>query len=107
MSIALENMVDPEAYDKLIYKALHNVVDRVIELGAKADTSEENDSLPADPEDPDSEATGFINVLRSQANFTPAERAEFQSTGTVLHLLISVAVSRRSGLYSIEEEINP
>lgn len=107
MSIALENMVDPEAYDKLIYKALHSVVDRVIELGAKADTSEENEELAQAEEGDEGGSADFISILRSQANFTPAERAEFQSTGAVLNLLINVAVSRRSGLYIIEKGINP
>lgn len=97
MSIALEILVNPEAYDELIYEALHSVVDRTIELASKSDTAltENNENDPAEDEDPQN----FVNIIRSQANFTPSEQAEFQSTGILLNLLISVSVARRSSLY--------
>jgi hypothetical protein len=107
MTLTRTHLVDPDLYDEALYTILHQVVDRVIELGAKADTSEDQEDLDLDPENNDEEVSSFISILRSQANFTPAERAEFQATGAVLNLLINVAVSRRSGLYTIEEEINP
>jgi hypothetical protein len=107
MTLTRTNLVDPDLYDEALYIILHQVVDRVIELGAKADTSEENEELAQDEEGDEGGSADFINILRSQANFTPAERAEFQATGAVLNLLINVAVSRRSGLYTLEEEINP
>jgi hypothetical protein len=107
MTLTRTNLVDPDLYDEALYTMLHQVVDRVIELGAKADTSEENEELAQAEEGDEGGSADFISILRSQANFTPAERAEFQATGAVLNLLINVAVSRRSGLYTIEEEINP
>jgi hypothetical protein len=103
MSISLENLVEPDLYDQAIYDTLHMVLDRVIELGAKADTSEDADPEPAhEGEEGD---PSFVSILRSQANFTPAERAEFQATGGVLNLLINVAVSRRSALYTLQEDL--
>lgn len=107
MSLTRTHLVDPDLYDEALYTLLHQVVDRVIELGAKADTSEDPEEPGPDPDDADDSTSSFINILRSQANFTPAERAEFQSTGAILNLLITTAVSRRSGLYTLEEEINP
>jgi hypothetical protein len=102
MSIAFEPLVDPEAYDELVYEMLHRVVDRTIELASKADTAH----TPSDDDlDDNSEieeglsSEGFVNIIRSQANFTPSERAEFQSTGMLLNMLISVSVARRSSLY--------
>lgn len=101
MSIAFEPLVDPEAYDELVYEMLHSVVDRTIELASKADTAH----TPSDDDDDDPEiedegsSESFVNIIRSQANFTPSERAEFQSTGVLLNLLISVSVARRSSLY--------
>jgi hypothetical protein len=96
VTLSLEHLVDPDEYDADLYNLLHQVLDRTIELAAKADTSEDTDgAAEGDPGSPD----GFVDILRSQANFTPAEKAEFQATGTVLNLLINVAVSRRSGLY--------
>ena len=97
MSIAFESLVDAEAYDELIYEALHSVIDRTIELASKADTSHApNDS---DDDDDTDESKSFVSILRSQANFTPSEKAEFESTGMLINLLISVAVARRSSLY--------
>ena len=96
MSIDFEPLVDPAAYDELIYEMLHSVVDRTVELAAKADTAHTNDD---DDDDDDDDSEGFVNIIRSQANFTPSERAEFQSTGMVLNLLINLAVARRSSLY--------
>lgn len=98
MSIAFEALVSPEAYDDLLYEVVHSVLDRTIELASKADTVQ----VPSEPaeEEKDSESEGFVSLIMSQANFTPSERAEFQSTGMLLNLLISTAVARRSGLYT-------
>ena len=94
-------LVDPEAYDELVYEMLHSVVDRTVELASKADTAHtpnDDDALDKDLEE-DEGSEGFVNIIRSQANFTPSERAEFQSSGILLNILISVSVARRSSLY--------
>ena len=100
MSLAFELLVDPEAYDELVYEMLHSVVDRTIELASKADTAHTPSDDDDDPEiEDEGSSESFVNIIRSQANFTPSERAEFQSTGVLLNLLISVSVARRSSLY--------
>jgi hypothetical protein len=104
MSIAFEPLVDPEDYDELIYEMLHSVVDRTIELASKADTAytphdNTEGERDADNEDREESYEGFVNIIRSQANFTPSEQAEFQSTGILLNCLINAAVARRSSLY--------
>jgi len=104
VSISSEHLVEPDQYDETLYDMLHMVLDRIVELGAKADTSEDPDPEPS-IEDPEEGSPSFVNILRSQANFTPAERAEFQATGGVLNLLINVAVSRRSALYTLQEDM--
>jgi hypothetical protein len=103
VSIAFESLVDAEAYDELVYEALHSVVNRTIELASKADTSH----VPNDDEGDDDadDAQSFVSILRSQANFTPSEKAEFESTGMLINLLISVAVARRSSLYHDTPEV--
>ena len=104
MSIACESLVDADAYDELVYEALHSVIDRTIELASKADTSH----APSDDSDDDAdESESFVSILRSQANFTPSEKAEFESTGMLINLLISVAVARRSSLYHDTPEVMP
>lgn len=103
MSISNEHLVDPDLYDQHVYDILHMVLDRVVELGAKADTSEDIDE--PGPKEAEEGSPSFVNILRSQANFTPTERAEFQATGGVLNLLISIAVSRRSALYTLQEDL--
>jgi hypothetical protein len=96
VSIALESLVDPEAYDELIYEALHSVVDRIIELASKADIAQADTVSDIEGEE---SSEDFVNIIRSQANFTPSELAEFQTTGTLLNALIGVSVARRSSLY--------
>jgi hypothetical protein len=96
VSIAFESLVDPEAYDDLIYEVLHSVVDRTIELASKADTAHTKDD---ETDEEDDESEDFVNIIRSQANFTPSEKSEFQSTAMLLNILINLAVSRRSSLY--------
>jgi hypothetical protein len=98
VSIDFEPLVDPAAYDELIYEVLHSVVDRTVELAAKADTAHTKDEFE-DALEEDEGFQGFVNIIRSQANFTPSERAEFQATGILLNLLINAAVARRSSLY--------
>ena len=99
MTLSLETLVDPEAYDKLLYKTLHSVVDRTIELASLADTAHPSSS---DDGSPDNEA--IEDVIRSQASFTPSEQSELQFTGPLLNLLINAAVARRSGLYNHDTE---
>ena len=102
MSIDFEPLVDPAAYDELIYEMLHSVVDRTVELASKADTAhtkDDDDEDESTDDDDEKSSESFVNIIRSQANFTPAERAEFQSTGMLLNLLINTAVARRSSLY--------
>lgn len=96
MTLALETLVDPEAYDKLLYKTLHSVVDRTIELASLADTA--HPSRDDDEDNPDNES--IEDIIRSQANFTPSEQSELQFTGPLLNLLINAAVARRAGLYN-------
>jgi len=92
MTLSRDPLLDPDQYDRTIYRAMHQVMDRIVELGSKADTSE-------DTSDEEDSKPRFVDILRSQANFTPAERAEFHVTSEVLNLLINMAVARRSGLY--------
>lgn len=102
MTLTEPFLVSPDDYDSQIYNLLHEVLDRVVELGSKADAFD-TESLDARDDDGDSDKEDdtepLTNLLRSQANFTPAEKQELRATGALLNILISVAVTRRSGLY--------
>lgn len=101
MSLDKELMVDPQRYDSRLHSLMHTVLDRCVELGAKADRfdpPEPSDDPNAQQEQP-AEPDHIEALLRSQANFTPTERAELQLSGALLNVLINVCVARRSSLY--------
>ena len=106
MSIALETLVDPHDYDDQIYDLVHQVMDRTIELASKADKFDPqilHDELNAQDDDPEGEGP-VISLLRSQANFTPAEQSEFQLVGMLLNTLMGTCIARRAALYANQEE---
>ena len=97
MSISSEQSVSPQLYDDQLYELVHDVMDRTIELASKADkfdldTADKMDE-DADPSEP------IVSLIRSQANFTPAEQAEFNLTGYLLNTLMGICIARRAGLY--------
>lgn len=95
MTLSSALLVEPETYDHMIYSLLHAVVDRIIELDSKADTTEE-----ADGDEPQE----LFELVNSQANFTPTEKQEIGCTRIMLNLLLNVAVARRAALYNLDEE---
>jgi len=93
MTISSDTLVDADDYDESVYALLHSVVDRIIELGAQQDVSDE----PDDPEDLEA-------MAKSQANFTPAEASEQALSGMLLNCLLGLAIARRAALFTLSPE---
>jgi hypothetical protein len=105
MTLSLEVLVPPSEYDSQLHRLVHDVMDRTIELASKADkfdldTADEMDEA-SDPSEP------IVSLIRSQANFTPAEQAEFNLTGYLLNTLMGICIARRAGLYHDTNQEQP
>jgi hypothetical protein len=102
MSINLAHMVDPSTYDQMVYDLVHATMDRTIELAAQADKFDVDTADEMDEQTKDGEPV--VSLLRSQANFTPAEQSEFQLSGMLLNTLMGVCIARRAALYHQTDE---